>query len=131
MAIQEGSAVDSQPFNDVRVEENVGQISSEESPLLPTCQIADGEQARALKRRITLICIVFLFTIEVAGDIMASPLQQIMEAIICHAHDESFASGELQMENPTCKDDDTQRTLAMISGWSSALQTAARKEPTH
>ncbi|KAI9147530.1 MFS efflux pump atnC [Paramyrothecium foliicola] len=69
------------------------------------------------QRYVILMCVQFLFMIEVSGFIMEPPLQQIMEDFICHEQYPDHVIGNQQTPDDRCKEADVQGTLAMTRSW--------------
>ncbi|KAK7433333.1 hypothetical protein QQZ08_000272 [Neonectria magnoliae] len=104
--------------------------SSEEAPLLddfpvlPNDLPADIIPPKSFRFRVLLMCIVFLFIVEVSQFIMEPPLQKIMEDIICHKYYPDHSLREPSILDRRCKNDEVQRTLAMVRGWSLSFEMA-------
>ncbi|KPM33923.1 hypothetical protein AK830_g12649 [Neonectria ditissima] len=96
----------------------------EQSPLLPNDLPADIVPPKSFRFRVLLMCIVFLFIVEVSQFIMEPPLQKIMEDIICRKYYPDHLLREPSILDRRCKNDQVQQTLAMVRGWSLSFEMA-------
>ncbi|KAH7126377.1 COP9 signalosome complex subunit 2 [Dactylonectria estremocensis] len=102
----------------------VGVDATEHSPLLPNDLPADIVPPKSLQRRVLVMCIVFLFLVEVSQFIMEAPLQNILEDIICRNYYPDHLLREPSIQDARCKSNEVQKTLAMVRGWSLAFEMA-------
>lgn len=102
---------------------------TENSPLLPNDLPPDIVPPKSLQRRVLVICIIFLFIVEASQFIVEAPLQKIMEDIICCNYFPDYSLRMPQIQDRRCKDNEVQRILAMVRGWSLAFEMATRKLP--
>ncbi|KAF7546054.1 hypothetical protein G7Z17_g8707 [Cylindrodendrum hubeiense] len=100
--------------------------STENSPLLPNDLPADILPPKSFRRRVLIMCILFLFIVEVSQFIMEAPLQTIMEDIICRNYYPDHLLRAPRIQDHRCKSNDVQKTLAMVRGWSLAFEMATR-----
>ena len=99
----------------------------EEFPLLPNDLPADIVQPKSFRFRVLLMCIVFLFIVEVSQFIMEPPLLKIMEDIICRKYYPDHPLREPSILDRRCKNDEVQQTLAMVRGWCMSFEMATRE----
>lgn len=102
-------------------------VASEDSPLLPTDLPPDIIPSKSFRRRVLLMCILFLFIIEVGQFIMEAPLQKIMEDIICRNYYPDHPLRTPRIQDSRCKSNHVQGMLAMVRGWTFAFGMATRE----
>jgi len=108
---------------------DIANVVDERTALLPS--EGEPDQTRAefdllrvqIRPRVTLVCLVFIFMIELGAGMGTPPTNQIMERIICRQiHPElalgnNTAWGQGGPDDP-CKSEDVQSYLALLRGWS-------------
>lgn len=103
--------------------------STERSPLLRNDLPPDIVPAKSFRNRVLLMCILSLFIVEVSQFIMEPPLQKIMEDIICRDYYPDHTLRVPRIQDSRCKNNEVQKTLAMVRGWALAFEMATRELP--
>ncbi|KAF7552435.1 hypothetical protein G7046_g7408 [Stylonectria norvegica] len=98
---------------------------SEDSPLLADDLPSHNAPSKSFRRRVLLMCVLALFIVEISLFVMEAPLQKIMEDIICRNYYPDHILREPRIQDSRCKNTDVQKTLAMVRGWSLAVDMAA------
>lgn len=109
------------------VDEDVESLPSEETPLLSDGASPGDTPDQSFRRRVLVMCVVFIIIVEVSQYIMEPPLQKIMEDIICRNYHPDHMLRMPTIQDERCKNPDVQKTLAMVRGWSASAEMAARK----
>ncbi|KAI5467968.1 COP9 signalosome complex subunit 2 [Mariannaea sp. PMI_226] len=97
-------------------------VASEGSPLLPTDLPPDIVPSKSFQRHVILMCVLFLFIVEIGQFIMEAPRQKIMEDVICRTYYPDHSLKTPQIQDHRCKNNKVQEMLAMVRGWSFALE---------
>ncbi|KAH7013715.1 COP9 signalosome complex subunit 2 [Ilyonectria destructans] len=98
--------------------------STEHSPLLRNDLPPDIVPAKSFRNRVLLMCVLSLFIVEVSQFIMEPPLQKIMEDIICRDYYPDHVLRVPRIQDNRCKNNEVQKTLAMVRGWILAFEMA-------
>lgn len=114
--------MDADSDSDSSYHDNDHVVPCEESPLLPTDLPPDIIPSKSIRRRVLLMSVLFLVIVEVGQFIMEAPLQKIMEDVICRNYYADHALRTPRIQDNRCKSNHVQEKLAMVRGWTFALQ---------
>lgn len=96
----------------------------EHAPLLNSPARDESEERRDLVRqhlrlRVTVLCFVVIFILELGSGMLTPPINEIAESVICRQMHPEFARHDNSTGDPLdpCKSDDVQSYLAMLRGW--------------
>jgi MFS family permease len=88
---------------------------TERTPLYQRIDRSETASTTAYSSYLVVLCILLILVVTTGSTLMMSPVNQIIEHIICDDYSKYSASGS------RCKALDVQRSLAEIRGWSNAL----------
>lgn len=116
--------------------------TSEQTPLLATAPDNDTDAAspngplpsKAFRHKVTLLCALFIFIVDLAVFLMEPPSQEILEDIICRTHYPdhrlaSFSSSGSDDLDRRCKDPEVQKMMAAVKSLTSIPQLLIRVFP--
>lgn len=114
--------------------------TSEQTPLLATATNNDTDAnsssspppSKAFRYKVTLLCALFIFIVDLAVFLMEPPSQEILEDIICRMHYPdhrlaSFSGGSGGDDlDKRCKDPDVQKMMAAVKSLTTIPQLLIR-----
>lgn len=87
--------------------------ATEGTPLLPTDLPAEVQPSKAFQYKVTLLCAVFIFIVDVSVFLMDPPFQEIVEDVICRIHHPDHVLWQNGVDK-RCKAPDVQKMMAMV-----------------
>jgi len=125
---QEGSSTT--PIDDVERDTAEGLYTdgdNEETPLLPTDLPSDILPTKSFQRMVVVVGTLTLVFITVSQSILSPAVQEILEDVICRKVYPDHRLGLFNALDNRCKDNQVQKTLAMLRAWDASAEMFVRK----